>query len=119
MSLDWMTAAVCAGVDPELWFPETGDSRPARICQGCPVRQQCEEYAAVLEGDCGLPYRHGVWGGTSAKERAAARDQASTLKDGRDAQILRLAEHGVGPKEIASLVGVTTRTVHRVKQHAA
>ncbi|MDX2921842.1 WhiB family transcriptional regulator [Streptomyces sp. NE06-03C] len=119
MSLDWMTAAVCAGVDPELWFPESGDSRPARICQGCPVRQQCEEYAAALEGDCGLPYRHGVWGGTSAKERAEAREQTRSLKDDRDEQILRLAEHGVGPKEIAALVGVTDRTVHRVKQRTA
>ncbi|MFF7879149.1 WhiB family transcriptional regulator [Streptomyces californicus] len=111
-----MTAAVCAGVDPELWFPDTGDSTPVRICQGCPVRQQCEEYAAALEGDCGLPYRHGVWGGLFATERAEASKLAASGKAGRDAQILRLAEHGMGPKEIAALVGVTDRTVHRVKK---
>lgn len=68
---DWMGLAVCASVDPELWFPtKTGSSAPAkRICNGfrgsppCPVRDQCLEYALVNDE------RFGVWGGCSERER--------------------------------------------------
>ncbi|MFF9639420.1 WhiB family transcriptional regulator [Streptomyces bacillaris] len=116
MSLDWMASAVCTGVDPELWFPETGDSKAARICSGCPVRQQCEEYALELEGDSGLRYRHGVWGGRSAKERAEAREYVRPASENRDATVLRLTERGLGPKEIAAQLDISDRTVLRVKQ---
>lgn len=118
MTLDWMSAAVCAGVDPELWFPETGDAKAARICAVCPVRQQCEEYALALEGDCGLPYRHGVWGGASARERARAREQALPVKADRDAQILRLTDRGMTLAEIAEQLDISGRTVLRVKKNA-
>ncbi len=116
MSLDWMLSAVCAGVDPELWHGAGGTlAKAKRICAACPVRPQCEAYGRELEGSAALKDRHGVWGGTDAKARARRRKQARPAKADRDAQILRLAENGVGPKEIAELVGVTDRTVHRVK----
>ena len=63
-------AALCAQVDPELWFPEVGE--PAReakaICAACPVRATCLD----VFGD--LPY--GVVGGQSAKQRRARRVDA-------------------------------------------
>ncbi|MDQ3885564.1 MAG: WhiB family transcriptional regulator [Actinomycetota bacterium] len=36
----WVADALCAEVDPELWYPDKGGSTwPARrICQRCPVR---------------------------------------------------------------------------------
>lgn len=71
ISEPWMSEAVCASVDPELWFPQkSGSSKPAKnICNGfkgsprCPVRDQCLMYA--LDNDEGF----GVWGGMSERER--------------------------------------------------
>jgi WhiB family redox-sensing transcriptional regulator len=64
----WRDQALCAEVDPELFFPEQGASpRDAkRICRGCPVRGECLDYAA----EHGLL---GVWGGTTAQERRQMR----------------------------------------------
>lgn len=63
----WMRESVCAQTDPELWYPETGQSlRSAkRICRTCPVRDECLAYA--LKHD----ERFGVWGGLSERERRA------------------------------------------------
>jgi WhiB family redox-sensing transcriptional regulator len=62
---EWMRDGLCAQTDPDAFFPERGRStRPAkRVCQACPVREQCWD-AAVAAGE-----RHGVWGGRSERER--------------------------------------------------
>ncbi|MEV6081742.1 WhiB family transcriptional regulator [Streptomyces sp. NPDC052069] len=85
-SLDWMADAVCAQTDPDLWFPEGSGNQgiaAKRICTACPVRRQCEEQIADLEG-CGTAGgQYGVWGGLSARQRrkatpaSAARDKAA------------------------------------------
>jgi WhiB family redox-sensing transcriptional regulator len=64
--------ALCAQVDPELFFPEQGEpSRPARrVCAACPVRRPCLEWA-VATGQ-----RYGVWGGLSDRERKRWRRDA-------------------------------------------
>jgi hypothetical protein len=61
----WMEASSCAGVDPELWYPEVGgDPRTAkRLCASCPVREACLAYALRTA----QPF--GVWGGLTARER--------------------------------------------------
>jgi WhiB family transcriptional regulator, redox-sensing transcriptional regulator len=62
---EWADSALCAQTDPEVFFPEKGGiTRPAkRICLGCPVRQECLDYA--LEHN----ERFGIWGGHSERER--------------------------------------------------
>jgi len=62
--VDW-TLALCAQVDPELFFPEKGASPAAakRVCRTCPIQPAC--LAAVLERF--EPY--GIWAGTTPKER--------------------------------------------------
>lgn len=62
---DWSTAAVCAQVDADLWFPEAGGfGREAkRICSTCPVQTQCLQWA--LDHD----ESWGIWGGYSTKDR--------------------------------------------------
>lgn len=63
---EWMTDALCAQVDPELFFPEKGGSvKEAKlVCAACPVRSQCLDYA--MKGGYEIT---GVWGGTSSFER--------------------------------------------------
>lgn len=64
----WMEYAACRQVDAELWFPELGSSAIAakRICQQCPVLEQCLAYALDH-------HEKGIWGGTSEKQRQKLR----------------------------------------------
>lgn len=66
---NWQTRANCAGVDPELFFPQRGMStREAKaVCAGCVVRDDCLEYA-LANGE-----KFGIWGGLSERERRRVR----------------------------------------------
>ena len=61
----WEAFALCAQVDPEIFFPVKGQSTgPAkRVCMGCEVRIQCLE-DALDKGE-----RYGVRGGKSERQR--------------------------------------------------
>lgn len=65
----WMARANCLGVDPDLFFPERGESTaPAKeVCMGCKVRDECLGYA-LAEGE-----HRGIWGGKSERERRRIR----------------------------------------------
>jgi WhiB family redox-sensing transcriptional regulator len=69
----WMGSALCTQTDPDMFFPEQGGSpEPAkRICDVCPVTNQCLTYALVNG------FNVGVWGGLSAAERAKLRRTAA------------------------------------------
>lgn len=62
---DWTLDALCAQIDPDLFYPEQGASaEPAkRVCARCPVAWQCLTAALVRNEP------HGVWGGTSPRDR--------------------------------------------------
>ncbi|MGW2837348.1 WhiB family transcriptional regulator [Streptomyces sp. NPDC001493] len=64
--------AICAQTDPEIFFPERGESPRAakEICSGCPVRRACLAEALAVEGDVASTSRHGVLGGHTPRERA-------------------------------------------------
>lgn len=77
----WRDQAACRGKDPDLFFPHAGEPlEPARaICATCPVFEPC--YLA------GLHERHGVWAGTSERERDRIRRQLGIhLTDHTDEQ---------------------------------
>ncbi len=61
----WMLDALCRGRSPADFFPSDGAGVEAarRLCEGCPVREPCLEYALEHRID------HGVWGGASERER--------------------------------------------------
>lgn len=71
----WAKLAACKNhPEPDLWFPGDGlvggsNHAPAarRICNVCPVREACLEHALAA------PEIHGVWGGTSERERRRIR----------------------------------------------
>ena len=67
-----LDGALCAQSDPEAWFVEAGDKGTVArgICARCTVRDQCLDLALELETEWGVS-RHGIWGGTSPRERDA------------------------------------------------
>ncbi|AXQ51408.1 WhiB family transcription factor [Mycobacterium phage Aggie] len=64
---DWTLGAACTQTDPEVFYPEKGESiEPARtICARCDVRAKCLEVA--LANDEGF----GIWGGLTPNQRLA------------------------------------------------
>lgn len=71
----WVEYAACREVDPEIFYPNKGDSnRPAKtICSQCSVRDECLS-TALEAGET-----FGIFGGTSPRERM------KLLSDGRAA----------------------------------
>jgi WhiB family redox-sensing transcriptional regulator len=65
MDTDWMAEGKCTDIPPSVFFPSDGVGVDVarKICQDCAVRGPCLEYALVNRID------HGVWGGTSERER--------------------------------------------------
>ncbi len=117
---DWMANALCAQVDPELWFPEKGHGYRAakRICDSCTVRPECNQHASNAEGELSHPFRHGAWAGATPRERAseATKTRKEVETEDRDRRILHLLSAGWSGLEIAEQVGCSTRTVCRVQE---
>jgi WhiB family redox-sensing transcriptional regulator len=70
----WIERSRCIGEDPELFFPigSTGPAveqtaRAIAVCQDCPVRLECLEWALETCQDAG------VWGGLSEEDRREIR----------------------------------------------
>lgn len=65
MDNSWSARAACHGLDPKIFFPVDGEDADAAkaICDGCPVREPCLDYAL------GERERVGVWGGCTERER--------------------------------------------------
>lgn len=66
---DWTTAAACRDVDDSLFFPtrDTTVDKAMAVCEICPVRYECLEYALETRQE------YGVWGGKTAQERLKIR----------------------------------------------
>lgn len=65
LDLSWHDDALCAQVDPEMFFPEKGGStaEAKSVCARCLVRAECLDYAM------GTVQRFGIWGGVSERRR--------------------------------------------------
>lgn len=65
METTWMARGNCADKPPSLFFPSdgVGVEIARKVCADCPVKMQCLDYALDQRID------HGVWGGTSERER--------------------------------------------------
>lgn len=82
MSADWEEHARCRVVGVEVFFPEGNGGRfraaadeAKAVCDGCPVRRQCLDYALRIEGGAEAGSRAGIWGGLTPRERHAIHRQ--------------------------------------------
>lgn len=72
-----MTArAACADLEPkeadELFFTRAYQQIACVLCKRCPVAAQCLAMALDAESQASDRERHGVFGGTTASDRARA-----------------------------------------------
>lgn len=65
----WTQSAACVGMPTEMFFPGRGESASAAkvVCEVCPVAEPCLDYALRITE------KHGIWGGTSERERRMMR----------------------------------------------
>lgn len=70
---NWRTSAACLGMDPNVFFPENGESgsEAKAVCMGCPVQSECLEAGK---------YEQGIWGGRSMGKSYRRRSKALAAK---------------------------------------
>ncbi|SDP63373.1 WhiB family transcriptional regulator, redox-sensing transcriptional regulator [Pedococcus dokdonensis] len=82
---EWQDRASCRSVPVAVFFQSenarggvraAGEEAAKRVCRVCPVIAQCRVHAIAAED-------YGVWGGLTALERAAIRDQPAAAGAGR------------------------------------
>ncbi len=86
--MSWREQAACRTVEPDVFFPERGESVAAakRVCAGCPVRDECLEFAEeTLQ-------KFGVWGGLSERQRRMRRKGREMFCEGCGAPISLTAQ---------------------------
>ena len=114
-SRHWRDQAACLGADPDLFFPQRGESaEPAReICARCPVREACLDYALRNA------ITHGIWGGVSVRERRALRTRRlPIMRRERDRAILAADAAGQTREAIGRAFGLTRMSVTRIVRNA-
>jgi hypothetical protein len=71
---DYWKGALCAEIDPELFFPPKGQfskgQNPKKICNRCEIKQKCLDYALKD------PELRGIWGGTNEPDRYKIRNRS-------------------------------------------
>lgn len=115
---DWMEAARCRKMGPELFFAERGQPvhHAKAICNGCPVVDECLSYAERHH------ITHGIWGALSPEERRAQRRRITnaelrgvTIEKRR--RVLWLIEHdGWAAYQVARELDISVRTIQRILQ---
>ena len=107
-----LSGAACGGADPDLFFPEPGDTfserRAKTICAACPVR------AACLAGAIDRAEPVGIFGGLTETERGMPRWR-DIRETPRRAPVIRV------PEAVTDAVRtfVADLTQHPRRQHSA
>jgi WhiB family transcriptional regulator, redox-sensing transcriptional regulator len=67
LDIDWRSQAICRDLHDDTFFPEKSEiaqaKRAQRICNSCPVADQCGAFALAHNE------RWGIWGGKSTHAR--------------------------------------------------
>jgi WhiB family transcriptional regulator, redox-sensing transcriptional regulator len=122
---DWRLDAACADVDPELFFPDTGQvpqaAQAKEVCAGCAVRGPCLE--AALHGQQARDDHGGIFAGTTARERVALRGRASMAEGTRFVHDRAAAEAALALANEQSIdraareLGVSKQALRRAFDH--
>jgi WhiB family transcriptional regulator, redox-sensing transcriptional regulator len=124
---DWRQDAACRQADPELFFPKesSGNSqqvtRAKEICATCQVRQPCLDTA--LHGPQAHNDHHGIFAGTTAKQRIKLRGRPSMAEGTRFLQDQAAAEEAlqlanqVSIDRAAQQLGVSKQALRRAFDH--
>jgi WhiB family transcriptional regulator, redox-sensing transcriptional regulator len=109
----WLDRAACRDLDPERFFPESGEQVKAveakAICAGCQVRDHRRDLAVKAAG--GFDQDHGVFGGTLPEERSRLRGnrfpEPSVYRQRRDlAEAAHTLVGEIGLRQAARQLGV-------------
>ena len=79
----WQVEAACIEVGPVPWETLPGglidsNRRAIAICNGCPVRQECLDFAMAMEGNASVRGRWNIYGGRTPAQRAALAAKRAT-----------------------------------------
>lgn len=124
--MSWRDRAACAGRDDIDWFPSGAGgrgepkgyrenlNRARKVCDDCPVAEQCLELALELRTD------HGIWAGTTPRQRRGmvrGRRRAPVAECGTDAgyyrHVRKLKERACDECRAAHCVATSERTRKR------
>jgi WhiB family redox-sensing transcriptional regulator len=89
---DWAERAACRRRPPEVFFPGNRGREylaALAVCAACPVREPCLAYALQCGHDL-----HGVWGGTTHKQRLAMLGARFTSQQRARERMLRNLRNG-------------------------
>jgi hypothetical protein len=119
-TLPLLLKAKCRDIEnPDIFFPEgkvqEANSLPiARsICEGCIERKECLEYALAEN----IP--HGIWAGTTPKDRGVVAQKRRTKGGVNNAEtIRRLYLQGRTPKEISIALSIELSYITQVVRKA-
>jgi WhiB family redox-sensing transcriptional regulator len=109
----WLDRAACRDLDPERFFPESGEQVKAAeakaICASCQVRDHCLDLA--VKAARGIDGDHGVFGGTLPAERSRLRGNAfpepSAYRQDRElAEAAHALAGEVGLRQAARQLGI-------------
>jgi WhiB family redox-sensing transcriptional regulator len=122
---DWRQDAACREVDPELFFPEPGQlpqtARAKEVCAGCAVRGPCLDTA--LHGPLARDDRHGIFAGTTARDRTRLRGRPAMaqgtrfLRDRAAAEQALALANQVSIDRAAHQLGVSKPALRRAFDH--
>jgi WhiB family transcriptional regulator, redox-sensing transcriptional regulator len=122
---DWRLDAACADVDPELFFPDTGQvpqaAQAKAVCAGCAVRGLCLQ--AALHGPQARDDHSGIFAGTTARQRVALRGRASYAEGTRFVHDRAAAEAALALANEQSIeraarqLGVSKQALRRAFDH--
>jgi WhiB family transcriptional regulator, redox-sensing transcriptional regulator len=122
---DWRLDAACVHVDPELFFPDTGQvpqaAQAKAVCAGCAVRGPC--LAAALHGPQARDDHSGIFAGTTARQRVALRGRPSYAEGTRFVHDRAAAEAALALANQASIdpatheLGVSKQALRRAFDH--
>ena len=119
-TLPLLTQAKCRDIEnPDIFFPEgkiqEADSLPIAqsICGSCIERKECLEYALAEN----IP--HGIWAGTTPKDRGVVAQKRRTKGGVNNAEtIRRLYLQGRTPKEISIALSIELSYITQVVRKA-